>query len=131
MKLFSGISLEELDGRYEIRSETSDGGPYRINADGMTEVKSGRTSPRKDQNGLVWESSFSVAGRKRIAMESTCDPSQADEEVYIKDGKNNLTRNKVTYRGELEVRRIGDRLVLQGEIRHGIVTTRLTMTKIG
>lgn len=129
MKVMGGITPEELDGRYEIRSETSDGGPYQLNADGLTDIKQGRTY-RKDKNGLIWESAFKIIARDKIAMESTCDPSLADEEVYIKDDKNNLTRSKVTYRGELIVRRIGNKLLLQGEIRSGIVTTRLTLTKI-
>ncbi|TAL30613.1 MAG: hypothetical protein EPN97_12420 [Alphaproteobacteria bacterium] len=124
-----GIKLEELDGRYEIRSETSDGGPYRINGDGVTEVKDGRTY-RKDQNGFIWESRFSISGKDKIMLESTLDPSLADEDFFIKDNKNNLTREKVTYKGELIVREERGRLVLRGEIKHGIVTTRITMTRI-
>lgn len=124
-----GMKLEELDGKYEIRSETSDGGPYRINGDGVTEVKSGRTY-RKDQNGFIWESVFSISGKDKIMLESTLDPSLADEDFFIKDNKNNLTREKVTYKGELIARTERGRLVLRGEIKHGIVTTRITMTKI-
>jgi hypothetical protein len=124
-----GITLEELDGKYEIRSETSDGGPYRINGDGLTEVKDGRTW-RKDQNGFIWESTFSISGKDKIMLESTLDPSLADEDFFIKDNKNNLTREKVTYKGELIARIERGRLVLTGEIKHGIVTTRITMRKI-
>lgn len=124
-----GITLEELDGKYDIRSETSDGGPYLINGDGVTEVKQGRTY-RKDKNGFIWESRFSIAGKDKVALESTLDPSLADEDLFIKDNKNNLTREKVTYKGELLARTERGRLVLRGEIRHGIVTTRITMTKM-
>ena len=123
------IKPEDLDGKYEIRSETSDGGPYLINGDGVTEVKEGRTY-RKDKNGYIWESRFKITGKDRIALESTCDPSLADEDLYIKDNKNNLTREKVTYKGDLVARTEFGRLVLRGEIRHGVVTTRITMTKI-
>ena len=124
-----GMKLEELDGKYEIRSETSDGGPYRINGDGVTEVKGGRTY-RKDQNGFIWESTFSISGKDKVLLESTLDPSLADEDFFIKDNKNNLTREKVTYKGELIVRTERGRLTLRGEIKHGIVTTRITMTRI-
>ncbi|MEZ0224957.1 MAG: hypothetical protein ACAH83_10415 [Alphaproteobacteria bacterium] len=123
------MKLEELDGKYEIRSETSDGGPYRINGDGVTEVKGGRTY-RKDQNGFIWESTFSISGKDKVLLESTLDPSLADEDFFIKDNKNNLTREKVTYKGELIVRTERGRLTLRGEIKHGIVTTRITMTRI-
>jgi hypothetical protein len=123
------LKLEDLDGKYEISSETSDGGPYLINGDGITEVKNGRTY-RKDKNGFIWESFFSIVGKDKIGLESILDPSLADEDLFIKDNKNNLTRNKVTYKGELIAREERGRLVLRGEIRHGIVTTRITMTKI-
>lgn len=123
------IQLEDLDGKYDIRSETSDGGPYLINGDGVTEVKDGRTY-RKDKNGYIWESRFQIIGKDKVLLESTLDPSLADEDLYIKDNRNNLTREKVTYKGELIVRTEFGRLVLRGEIRHGIVTTRITMTKV-
>lgn len=123
------IKLEDLDGKYEIRSETSDGGPYLINGDGVTEVKNGRTY-RKDKNGYIWESLFKIIAKDKVSLESTLDPSLADEDLYIKDNKNNLTREKVTYKGDLIVRTEFGRLVLRGEIRHGIVTTRITMTKV-
>jgi hypothetical protein len=124
-----GIKLEDLDGTYEIRSETSDGGPYRINGDGVTEVRQGRTY-RKDQNGFIWESRFSIAGKDKVLLESTLDPSLADEDFFIKDNKNNLTREKVTYKGELVARQERGRFTLRGEIKHGIVTTRITMTRV-
>lgn len=127
--LLKGITPGELEGRYEIRTETSDGGPYHINGDGITEIKDGRTW-RKDEKGLVWESQFTVAGRNTVRLETTLDPSGADEDTFIKDSKNNLTREPVTYRGELVARQENGRLVLSGEIRHGIVTTRVTMKKI-
>lgn len=123
------LKLEDLDGKYEIRSETSDGGPYKINGDGITEVKGGRTW-RKDANGFIWESKFQIIGKDKIGLESTLDPSLADEDFFIKDNKNNLTREKVTYKGELIARTEFGRLTLRGEIKHGIVTTRITMTKI-
>ena len=123
------IKPEDLEGKYEIRSETSDGGPYLINGDGITEIKDGRTY-RKDKNGYIWESLFKIIGKDKIGLESTCDPSLADEDLYIKDNKNNLTRDKVTYKGDLIARTEFGRLVLRGEIRHGVVTTRITMTKI-
>jgi hypothetical protein len=123
------ITLQDLDGKYEIRSETSDGGPYLINGDGVTEVKDGRTY-RKDKNGYIWESVFKVIGKDKVQLSSTLDPSLSDEDNYIKDNKNNLTRDKVTYTGDLIVRTEFGKLVLRGEIKHGIVTTRITMTKV-
>lgn len=125
-----GLTLDDLDGKYKIRSETSDGGPYRINGDGVTEIKGGRTS-RTDENGYIWNSVFSIAGKDKVLLQSTLDPGQSHEDNFIKDNKNNLTREKVTYSGELLVRRIGGSITLEGEIEHGIVKTRLVMTRVG
>lgn len=124
-----GITMEELDGTYEVSSETSDGGPYILNGDGNTEVRNGLTY-RKDKNGFIWESAFSIEGDK-VRMESTIDPSHADgHENFIKDEKGNPTRSMMTYHAILDVLRDEDRLVLKGEIKHGNITTRLTMTKV-
>lgn len=122
--------MEELDGTYDIVSETSDGGPYIVNGDGQTEIKNGLTY-RKDKNGYIWESAFSIEGDK-VRMESTIDPSHAEgEDKFIKDEKGNPTRSMMTYHAILDVLRAEGKLVLKGEIKHGNITTRLTMTKVG
>ena len=123
------ITMDELDGKYEVRSETSDGGPYVLNGDGLTEIKNGLTY-RKDKNGFIWESSFSIAGTDKVQMESTIDPSHAGADKFIKDEKGNPTKSMMTFRSMMEVKRENGRLVLVGEIQHGGVSTRLTMTKI-
>ena len=121
--------MEDLDGRYEVSSETSDGGPYILNGDGTTEVKNGLTY-RKDKNGFIWESSFSIVGPGKVQMESTIDPSHAQgNDKFIKDEKGNPTKSMMTYRSVLEASRENGKLVLRGEIKHGGITTRLTMTK--
>jgi hypothetical protein len=125
----ANITAADLEGEYEITSETSDGGPYKINSDGRTEIKQGRTY-RKDKNGYVWESIFTIIGPGRVELLSTLDPSFSDEDNFIKDNKNNLTREPVTYKGELLAQNERGRLVLTGEIRHGIVSTRIRMTRM-
>lgn len=123
------ITLDELDGKYQVRSETSAGGPFVVNGDGMTEIRNGSTY-RKDKNGFIWESVFSIIGLNLVEMESTIDPSHADEGRYIHDASGNLTKGMTTYKTTLSASRDGDRLILQGVIEHGGETTRLTMTKI-
>lgn len=124
-----GLTVEELDGKYDVTSETSDGGPYVLNGDGTTEIRNGQTY-RKDKNGYIWESAFSIEGDK-VRMESTIDPSHAEgDDKFIKDEKGNPTRSMMTYHAILDVARDGDTLVLKGEIKHGNISTRLTMTKV-
>lgn len=124
-----GLTVDELDGKYDVTSETSDGGPYVLNGDGTTEIRNGLTY-RKDKNGYIWESTFSIEGDK-VRMESTIDPSHAEgENTFIKDEKGNPTRSMMTYHAILDVLREGEKLVLKGEIKHGNITTRLTMTKV-
>lgn len=125
----ANITAADLEGEYEITSETSDGGPYKINGDGRTEIKQGRTY-RKDKNGYVWESRFSILGPGKVQIESTLDPGFSDEDNFIKDSKNNLTREPVTYKGELLAQNERGRLILSGEIKHGIVSTRIRMTRV-
>lgn len=123
------ITMEELDGKYDVRSETSDGGPYILNGDGTTEIKNGLTY-RKDKNGFIWESAFRIEGDK-VHMESTIDPSHATgPDSFIKDEKGNPTKGMMTYKSVMEVTRVNGRLVLSGDVNHGPVVTRLILTKI-
>ena len=121
------LTLEELDGKYETPSERVSGGTAVPDADGMTEIRDGLTF-RKDKNGFIWESSFTLAGPDKVQMESTIDPSHADK--YLKDEKGNLTKAMLTYRATLAVSREGGRLVLKGDVNHAGEVTRLTMTKV-
>lgn len=124
-----GLTVEELDGKYDVTSETSDGGPFILNGDGITEIRNGLTY-RKDKNGYIWESAFSIEGDK-VRMESTIDPSHAEgENKFIKDEKGNPTSSMMTYHAILDATRVDGRLVLKGEIKHGNISTRLTMTKV-
>lgn len=122
-----GLTLEELDGKYEIHSEKISGGEAVPDGDGITEIRNGLTF-RKDKNGFIWESSFTLKGADQVQMESTIDPSHADK--YLKDEKGNLTKAMLTYRAVLDVSREGGRLVLKGDVSHAGEVTRLTMTKV-
>lgn len=122
------ITIEELDGTYEIFTETSDGGPYILNGDGKTEVRNGLTY-RKDKNGFIWESAFSISGDK-VQMESTIDPSHArGPDSFVKDEKGNPTKGMITYRSVMEVKRDGKYIELCGEIHHAGSVTRIIMKK--
>ncbi len=124
------LTLDELDGLYDIHTETDDGGPHIVNGDGRTEIKNGFTF-RKDKNGFIWESEFTISADGGVWMKSTIDPSHSsDNEKFIKDENGNPTKGMMTYKTYLSVRRSDGRLVLQGNIHHGPVATKLVMTKV-
>ena len=123
------ISLETIDGQYEVSSETSYGGPFHVNGDGITVVKNGLTY-RKDKNGCIWESSFSVIGPDKIQMESTVDPSHAGDDAFILDEKGNPTKGIVTFKSVLDGKIENGKIILSGTIKHGNETTRLTMKQL-
>lgn len=122
------ITMDELDGRYEIRTETSESGPYALDADGVTDVKDGMTW-RKDKNGFIWESAFTIIDGA-VLMQSTLDPSHAPSGKFITDEKGNPTKSIMTYKTVMTVGRDQGRLTLSGEIRHGATVTRVTMTRV-
>jgi hypothetical protein len=121
------ITLDELDGQYQVHSETSQDGKFIVNGDGLTTVKDGFTY-RKDKNGCIWESSFSIAGPNKVEIESTIDPSHAD--TFILDEKGNPTKSMVRYRTILNVETVDGKIILSGTVEHGTETTRLTMKKV-
>ncbi len=123
------LSVGDIDGKYEVKSETSKGGPYVVNGDGITEIRNGLTY-RKDANGFIWESSFSILNDHQVQMESTVDPSHAGDSTFIQDDKGNLTKGMMTYKTILDVTTDDGKIVLSGTIRHGDETTRLVMRKM-
>ena len=123
------ITLSDIDGKYIVYSETSDGGPFTVKGDGMTEIKNGQTY-RKDDKGCIWESAFSVLNDDEIQIESTVDPSHAPGDIYIKDENGNPTKGMITYRSVLKAKVVEGKIVMDGEIRHGSDVTRLTMKQV-
>jgi hypothetical protein len=125
------LTLDELDGTYDVRSESLEAGAaHTVDGDGTTDIRNGLTY-RKDKNGLIWESAFSLLDDgKKVQMESTVDPSHTTGTVYIRDAAGNPTTGMLTFRTILDVSREGGRLSLSGIIEHGIEKTRLTLTKI-
>jgi hypothetical protein len=122
------LTLAELDGKYEVTSRSPDGKPYSVDGDGVTEIRNGLTF-RKDRNGLIWESAFSLTPDGKVAMESTVDPSHTQNPVYLRDEKGNPTTGMLTFRTILDVSREDGRIVLSGTIRHGEELTLLTLKK--
>lgn len=123
------VTLEELDGKYLVHTETSQADSSVVNGDGETEIRNGLTY-RKDKNGFIWESAFSIIGPGQVQMESTIDPSHAGTDKFIRDEKGNLTKSMMTYKTVLETGNDQGRLTLKGTIVHAGETTRLTMTKM-
>jgi len=122
------LTLDDLDGQYDVRSETSYGGPFWLKGDGTTTIKNGLTY-RKDKAGCVWESAFHIINDSQVSIESTVDPGQT-EGVYITDEKGHPTKEIVTYKSVLGIRVVDGKIVMTGDIKHGNETTRLTMTQI-
>ena len=118
------ISFENLDGEYEVTSETSSSGSTVVNGDGVTTIKNGLTY-RKDKKGYIWESSFNVISADKVAMESTVDPSHAD--VFILDDKGNPTKSIVNFKTILDAKLVDGKIILTGTIKHGNETTKLTL----
>ena len=123
------ITLEKLDGQYEVQSETSYGGPFNLKGDGVTVVKNGLTY-RKDKAGCIWESAFHVMAGDKVQIESTVDPSHAGDATYIVDEKGNPTKGIVVYKSVLNAKVENGKIVMSGVIKHGNETTRLTMKQL-
>lgn len=123
------LTMDELDGRYEIRTQSSEAGPHTLDSDGVTEIRDGLTW-RKDKNGFIWESAFTITG-DAVLMQSTLDPSHAPGGKFITDEKGNPTKSIMTYKTVMAVSRDNGRLTLSGDISHGDTVTRVTMSKIG
>ena len=54
------LTIDDLEGQYEVRSETSYGGPFHLKGDGMTEIQNGLTY-RTDETGCIWETGIRIS----------------------------------------------------------------------
>ena len=129
------LTLDTLDGKYSVHSHApgNDDAPGAdgviVNGDGETVIQNGLTF-RKDANGFIWESSFTILNDHQVKMESTVDPSHGDSAAFVVDAKGNLTKSMVTYSTVLDASFENGALTLRGEITHSGGITALTMTKI-
>lgn len=123
------INVLDIDGFYRIESETDDKASFSPNGDGVTEIKNGLTF-RKDNNGCIWESLFTVAGDDKVQLETTVDPSHTPPGYYISDENGQPTKGIVVYKSMLDLSEKDGRIVMSGTVTHGKITTKLTFTRI-
>ncbi len=123
------ISVLDIDGFYKVESVTDGETAFSPKGDGVTEIKNGLTF-RKDQNGCIWESLFTVAGDDAVQLETTVDPSHTPPGYYISDENGNPTKSIVVYKSMLDLAEQDGRIVMSGTIKHGKITTKLTFTRL-
>jgi hypothetical protein len=121
--------MSDLDGKYNVSSTSSYGGPLERKSDGMTEIRDGKTS-RTDDNGVLWSSTFTILGETEVEMVSIADPARARADYALTRPDGVPTREPVTYRTVLKLARKGDRIQMSGQIEYGNDIVFLTMRKI-
>jgi hypothetical protein len=122
--------MSELDGSYRIITVSSYGGPIEQKSDGVTEIRDGKTQ-RRDDNNVLWTSSFEVTGPEQVKMTSVADPSDANHDFALIRPDGAPTRQPVTYEALLRYSRKGDKIQLSGQIEFGKEIIILTMRRIG
>ena len=74
--------MSELDGSYRIITVSSYGGPIEHKSDGVTQVRDGKTQ-RRDDNNVLWTSTFEVTGPEQVKMTSVADPTDANHDFAL------------------------------------------------
>lgn len=123
------ISVLDIDGFYKVESVTDKETGFTPKGDGVTEIKNGLTF-RKDENGCIWESLFTVAGDDLVQLETTVDPSHTQPGYYISDENGEPTKGIVIYKSMLDLAEKDGRVIMSGEVNHGKVKTQLTFTRL-
>jgi hypothetical protein len=123
------LTLDALDGTYAVTSVTESADPHAVAGEGRTEIKNGMTY-RKDAQGLIWESQFTIISETEVEMESTVDPSHSGAGTFIRDEKGNPTKGMMTYRTSLAVSHDNGALTLTGTVRHAGQATLVTLRKL-
>lgn len=116
----------ELDGIYHVSSVTNYNGPLERKSDGLTEIRNGRTE-RRDDNNVLWTSTFEVLNEREVKMISVADPREAKSDFALNRPDGSPTREPVTYEGILRYSRKEDRVQLSGQLEYGDEIIFLTM----
>ena len=119
----------ELDGTYQVTSTSSYDGPLKKKSDGITEIRDGKTS-RVDDNGVKWNSTFTILNDNEVEMISTADPSDANIDFALIAPDGTPTLEAISYRSVMKYARKGDRIQLSGRIEYGDEIVLLTMRKM-
>ena len=120
----------DLDGIYSISSTSNYDGPLERKSDGRTEIRNGRTS-RTDENGVVWNSTFTILNEREVEMISVADPSNAREGYGLRRPDGSPTLEPVTYSTVLKLARKEDKIQMSGSIQYGDEIVFLTMRRTG
>jgi len=119
----------ELDGVYQVTSTSSYEGPLKKKSDGTTEICNGKTS-RIDENGVKWNSTFTILNNNEVEMISTADPRDASIDFALIAPDGTPTLETISYRSVMKYARKGYKIQLSGRIEYGDEIVLLTMRKI-
>lgn len=122
------LTLEILDGTYNVRIHAKNGQGLIPNGDGQTVIHNGMNF-HKDTKGFIWESHFTILNDHQIEMITTVDPSHGGSAAFLIDASGNPTKSMVTYQTVLEASQENGVLLLQGDIHHSDSTTHITLAK--
>jgi hypothetical protein len=121
--------MHELDGTYKVTSTSSYDGPLEGRSDGMTEIRNGKTF-RRDNNNVIWTSTFNILNDKEVEMVSVADPSEARTDFLLTRPDGAPTKDAVTYRSILKLSRKGDQIQMSGPIEYGKDIILLTLRRV-
>jgi len=119
----------ELDGVYQVTSTSSYEGPLKKKSDGITEIRNGKTS-RVDENGVKWNSTFTILNDSEVEMVATADPGDANIDFALIAPDGTPTLEPISYRSVMKYARKGDKIQLSGRIEYGDEIVLLTMRKV-
>lgn len=124
------MASSELDGTYRVITVSSYDGPIERKSDGITEIRNGQTN-RRDDNNILWTSTFTVMDDGQVKMVSVADPTEARGDAALVRPDGTPTRSPVTYESVMKLARKGDKIQMSGQIQYGNEIVILTMRRIG
>lgn len=119
----------DLDGTYQISTVSNYDGPLERRSDGTTVISGGKTE-RRDDNDVLWTSTFEVVSDTEVKMTSLADPSDSRPDFALTRPNGSPTRDPVTYESILRLARKGDKIQMSGQIEYGNEIVFLTMRSI-
>ena len=124
------ISLEDLQGRYEISYQSTPQMPdwYEPGV-GVAQIVDNQLHG-VDAVGVSWFAEFDILNDGTLSFQAKLDPTNAPPNSVLLDRNGQMTRTPQDYTGILRVTKLENHLILRTQVIQGPITINVQFKKV-
>ncbi len=123
------VTLEELQGAYEIRYQSTPQMPNWYEPGTGAAVIEGNTLKGVDALGMSWLGEFAIEQDNTISYKAVIDPKGSPPTAGVLDNNGMMSRLPQTYEGELTVTKVANLLIIKTTVQQGPISIHVQFIK--